>query len=55
MTGGTLSNFTSIATSASNTAFRGVALVGVPEPYTALLAGLGVLIAYVYSRRRKTS
>ena len=52
---GTLSNFTSIATSASNTAFRGVALVGVPEPYTALLAGLGVLIAYVYSRRRKTS
>ena len=52
---GTLSNFTSIATSASNTAFRGVALVGVPEPSTALLAGLGVLIAYVYSRRRKTS
>ena len=52
---GTLSAFTSLATAAPNTAFRGIAFVGVPEPSTALLAGLGALIAYVYSRRRKTS
>jgi len=51
---GTLSAFTSLATASTNTAFRGIALV-VPEPSTALLGGLGLLIAYILFRRRKTS
>jgi len=51
---GTLAAFTSLATASTNTAFRGIALV-VPEPSTALLGGLGLLIAYILFRRRKTS
>jgi hypothetical protein len=51
---GTLSAFTSLATASTNTAFRGIALV-VPEPSTALLGGLGLLIAYILFLRRKTS
>ena len=51
---GTLSAFTSLATASTNTAFRGIALV-VPEPSTALLGGLGLLIDYILFRRRKPS
>lgn len=48
--------FTSIATAAANTAFRGVVLVPVPEPgVTALLGGGAVGLGVLWRRRRRQS
>jgi hypothetical protein len=50
---GTLSAFTSLATAATNTAFRGLVLVPVPEPgATGLLMAAGGAAAWMLRRRR---
>jgi hypothetical protein len=50
---GTLSAFTSLATAATNTAFRGLVLVPVPEPgVTGLLMAAGGAAAWMLRRRR---
>lgn len=50
---GTLSAFTSLATAATNTAFRGLVLVPVPEPGVTALLGAGVAgVAALGWRRR---
>jgi hypothetical protein len=53
---GTLSAFTSLATAATNTAFRGVVAVPVPEPSAALIlasGAIGLAAAWRRSVRRR--